>query len=50
VSGVYSAQLEVLLTYFHLTFDEIAELTPLQRDYLVKVFAKQNPRSSRRRR
>ena len=44
MTGVYSAPIEVLVTYFHLRLDEIAELTPLQKAFYLEIFSKQNPR------
>ena len=48
MKGVYSAQLEILVTYYHLTFDQIGHLTPLQREWLLRIYAKQNPRMRRK--
>jgi len=44
VTGVYSAPIEILATYFHLTLDEIAHMTPLQKAFYLELFKKQNPR------
>jgi hypothetical protein len=44
VTGVYSAPIEILVSHFHLRLDEIAHLTPLQKQWYLGIFKKQNPR------
>jgi hypothetical protein len=45
VEGVFSGPLEVLVAYFHLSLREVAELTPLQRQWYLAIYAKQHPQS-----
>jgi len=45
---MYSFPLEILVTGFGYRLTEtMEELTPLQRDYLLKIWVKQHPRQSR---
>jgi hypothetical protein len=43
VTGVYSAPIEILVSYFHLRLDEIARLTPVQKLWYLEIYRKQNP-------
>jgi len=36
---------EILVTYFHLSLGEIAQLTRLQREWYLAIYEKQHPRS-----
>ena len=36
---------EILVTYFHLSLHEIAQLTRLQREWYLAIYKKQHPQS-----